>query len=68
VGAAVKSIFAGAGYFWNDDRPSGGELTEDDVIGCSHCQRTMKKTDWRMQGGMCFVCSKPLCLTCFERT
>lgn len=37
---------------------------EDDVQVCAHCQRTLRKTEWRKNGGMCFGCKKPLCLTC----
>lgn len=67
-----KSIFDGAGYFMNDDRNSGGKLDEDDIIGCAHvlaadCTPIMKKSAWKMQGGMCFVCGKPMCPACTKR-
>ncbi len=64
----MKSIFDGTGYFRNDDRPSGGKLSEGDVLGCSHCQQAMPKAEWKLNGGICFICAKPLCLICYERT
>lgn len=63
----TKSIFNGAGYFMNDDRASGGALDEDDIIGCRHCPTPMKKREWKLDGGMCFVCSGPLCVSCTKR-
>lgn len=63
----TKSIFNGAGYFMNDDRSSGGKLDEDDLVGCGHCPKPLKKAQWKTQGGMCFVCTKPLCNHCTAR-
>ncbi len=63
-----KSIFNGSGYFRNDDRVSGGELEQDDLIGCGHCPRPVKKHKWQLKGGMCYVCGKPLCFACYEET
>jgi hypothetical protein len=63
----LVSILDGHGYFFNDNRASGGKLVEDDLLGCGHCPKPLKKREWRMQGGMCFVCNKPLCLQCYER-
>lgn len=68
----MTSIFSGAGYFMNDDRASGGKLAEDDLVGCAHavargCTPTMKKSAWKLQGGMCFVCGKPICIACTAR-
>jgi|GEM_PF-4491314 len=62
-----KSIFNGAGYFKNDDTASGGKLVEDDLLGCGHCPKPMKKHEWREHGGMCFVCQQPLCPHCTAR-
>lgn len=59
-----KSIFHGAGYYMNDDRASGGKLTEDDTLKCSHCPQGLRKSEWKMQGGMCFACREPLCVAC----
>lgn len=60
----TKSIFHGSGYFMNDDRASGGKLAEDDILACAHHGGAMKKSDWRMKGGMCFNCSRPICHQC----
>jgi hypothetical protein len=69
----MRSINNGAGYFFNDDRCSGGKLDEDDVIACEHrapgcTSNLMKKSEWKLQGGFCMCCGKPLCLKCYERT
>jgi hypothetical protein len=64
----TQSIFDQAGYFMNDDRASGGALQEDDLLGCAHCPRPVKKAKWKNAGGMCVPCGKPLCFACFERT
>lgn len=64
----TSSIFSGAGYFLNDDRASGGKLAEDDILACAHHGAAMKKAQWKLKGGMCMVCNKPLCLKCVERT
>ena len=68
----TKSIFNGSGYFMNDDRASGGKLSEDDVIACAHvapgCRgAAMKKSEWKLKGGMCLACAKPLCFACYGR-
>jgi hypothetical protein len=61
----MKSIFNGQGYFRNDDRASGGKLDEDDLVGCRHCHKPMKKRTWRDAGGWrCYVCDAPLCQRC----
>jgi hypothetical protein len=63
----MTSIFDGHGYFYNDDRNSGGKLDEDDLLGCGHCPKPLKKAEWKQQGGMCMVCNKPLCIHCYRR-
>lgn len=63
----MRSIFNGAGYFCNDDRASGGRLAEDDIIACAHHGGAMKKANWKLKGGFCTVCDKPLCHACVER-
>jgi len=63
-----KSIFNGAGYFMNDDRASGGKLDEDDIVGCWHCHKPIKKAAWKAWGGVCIPCgAKPLCGPCKDR-
>lgn len=64
----TKSIFHGHGYFMNDDRASGGKLAEDDIVACAHHNGALKKSQWKLQGGMCMVCAKPLCHACYVRT
>lgn len=63
----MKSIYSGHGYFLNDDTASGGVKSEDDLLSCSHCQAPIKKSDWKLQGGMCNVCTSPLCFNCVKR-
>ena len=63
----TKSIFNGHGYFLNDDTASGGLKTEDDLVSCKHCQKPLKKVEWKLRGGMCNVCTSPLCYTCYEK-
>lgn len=63
----MRSIFDGHGYFRNDDRASGGKLAEDDVLACAHHGGVLKKSQWRLKGGMCMVCSKPVCFRCYDR-
>lgn len=62
-----KSIFHQSGYFFNDDRASGGALVEDDLIGCKHCHAPIKKSVWRADGGYCTACDGPICTHCFSR-
>jgi hypothetical protein len=62
----MKRISDGAGYFLNDDRASGGKRDEDDLLGCGHCPRPVKKHKWQIHGGICFVCGKPLCFACYD--
>jgi hypothetical protein len=64
----MRSIFNGEGYYLNDDRASGGKRVEGAVLGCGHHNGSMAKEDWQRNGGMCFVCGKPICAPCMERT
>jgi len=63
----VKSIYNGAGYLLADDRASGGLRDEQDMLGCNHCQRLMKKPDWKADGGFCHGCDAPVCPQCADR-
>lgn len=63
----IKSIFHGAGYFFNDDRASGGKFDEDDILACAHTGVAMKKSDWKRHGGICMVCGKPISAAAYER-
>jgi hypothetical protein len=62
-----------AGYFWNDDRPSGGLKDEADIRTCPHCQAIIKMQAWRkieqgsMNGGFCMKCNAPVCAHCNKR-
>jgi hypothetical protein len=62
----LRSIFNGSGYYLNDNRASGGRLEEDDLVGCSHCQASVRKVEWRAHGGFCKACDSPLCVVCAE--
>lgn len=57
----------GAGYLFNDDRASGGTVTEADMISCPHCQRLIKHHDWKQDGGFCSRCFAPVCCQCADR-
>lgn len=62
-----KSVFNGHGWFLNDDRASGGQKTEDDIIACGHCRKPMKKREWQKQGAWCVACVAPICIHCHKR-
>jgi len=62
----MRSIYNGQGYYFNDDRCSGGKLEEADLLGCSHCHKPVKKADWRERGGFCMCCDKPICDACLK--
>jgi len=57
----------GAGYFRNDDRLSGGTLSEADIRTCTHCQKVIKMQEWREQGAFCHRCDAPICDQCGAR-
>lgn len=62
-----------AGYFYNDDRPSGGIKREDDVKTCPHCQAVILMREWQkvshgtMNGGFCQQCNAPICPHCTSK-
>lgn len=56
-----------AGYYKNDDTPSGGRLSEADVQTCSHCQKILLMQGWKDDGGFCGKCMKPICGPCADR-
>ena len=58
------SRFDGQGYYLNDDTPSGGQKVKDDVLGCAHCQKALKKRVWLRNGGYCHQCDQELCVEC----
>ena len=62
-----RSMFDGTGYFYNDDRCSGGTMVEDDTLACAHCEAGLKKHDWLMAGGFkCHSCDQSLCALCAQ--
>lgn len=56
-----------SGYYKNDDRLSGGRLSEADVQSCTHCQAVIKMQEWRIEGAWCSKCSAPICVNCGAR-
>ena len=69
---SVRRQSDGAGYLMNDDRNSGGGVSESDVICCPHCQTVILLQAWRKEreeggGGYCRKCSAPVCGLCLER-
>jgi len=65
----MKSMFNGAGYYYNDDRASGGKLEESDVLGCKHCEAGIKKSDWIRNAGYarCSSCDGFMCDPCYDK-
>lgn len=65
----MKSIFDGSGYYFNDDRASGGKFEEDDILGCRHCQAGIKKSHWLRNAGYarCPACDGFMCDTCYDK-
>lgn len=57
----------GAGYYKNDDTPSGGKITEADIRTCTHCQAIIKMQDWKEDGNFCGKCMAPVCHSCGDR-
>lgn len=61
----MNSLFHGLGYYFNDDRASGGKLVEDDTMRCAHCPQGLLKADWIRRGSLrCVSCNQPLCEAC----
>ena len=56
----------GAGYYRNDDTPSGGAKNEADVRTCVHCQRVLLMQAWKGDGGFCGRCMAPICGPCAD--
>ena len=52
-----------AGYFRNDDSPSGGKLEEADIQTCPHCQAIINLQKWKQAPvqNFCNRCMKPTC-------
>jgi len=63
----MRSIFNGTGYLRADDRCSGGQLEEADLVGCKHCLTTMRKSEWQADGGFCHCCDAPVCGPCADQ-
>lgn len=53
----------GAGYYRNDDRCSGGRLSEADIRTCPHCQKIIKMQEWKTAAvqNFCMKCMQPTC-------
>lgn len=60
----MKSIFNGQGYYMSDNRCSGGTHEEDDFLVCKHCQKGLRKSEWKLQGAFCHCCDAPICTEC----
>jgi len=58
---------SGAGYYNNDDRPSGGKQQQADVRTCTHCQKIVLLQAWKEEGGWCSRCMAPICDFCADR-
>lgn len=56
-----------AGYYRNDDTPSGGMKAEADVQTCVHCQKVLLMQSWKDDGGWCSRCNAPVCGPCSDR-
>lgn len=62
----VKTMLNGMGWRQVDNRCSGGSREENDLLGCSHCQKLMKKNLWADDGGFCHGCDRPVCGPCCD--
>jgi hypothetical protein len=62
----MMNLFHGAGYLFNDDRASGGKVTEADILCCRHCEKILIKTRWKEDGGWCGRCGAPVCGPCAD--
>lgn len=60
----MRTLANGMGYLLVDNRTSGGRLDEADLFGCNHCDKLMRRQDWREEGGFCHCCARPVCLAC----
>lgn len=60
----IVSQFRRSGYVLNDDRASGGQLIEQDIVCCPHCQATLKVVQWQIEGGWCGRCNAHICVQC----
>jgi hypothetical protein len=63
----ISSQYRQTGYLYNDDRASGGKVTEADLTGCRHCEKIILIQDWKQEGGWCGRCGAPICLECANR-
>jgi hypothetical protein len=54
-----------SGYYKNDDRNSGGRLSEADIRTCPHCQAVIKMQEWAKAPvqNFCLKCMQPACNT-----
>jgi hypothetical protein len=60
----MPSMWAGSGYLLNDNRAAGEGKEEDDIGLCPHCQRVIRKSQWRACDGSlgwCARCAAPCC-------
>lgn len=56
------------GYILNDNRASGGEKAEADILTCAHCQAVIERKKWEHRGGWCGRCGTYVCFECGEKT
>ena len=62
-----------AGFYQNDDTPSGGAQAKADIQTCTHCQCVLfmhpvvGQVCWKDDGGWCGRCNKPICGPCADR-
>ena len=61
----MRSIYQNTGYLRNDDRASGGVLTEQDILTCLHCQKVLKRErNQYLDADWCSRCAAPICRKC----
>lgn len=71
----MSRIIHQAGYLFNDDRNSGGKVSEADMLACPHCESLISYQAWRKEraqgggptGGWCRQCAAPVCGPCLNR-
>jgi hypothetical protein len=60
------SMFKQAGYMILNETASGGGVTEDDMLGCNHCQRLIRKSEFQEKGAFCTKCASVVCQQCYH--
>ena len=62
MGVIVRTTSVeGAGYLLIDNTASGGVKIEDDIFTCGHCEKVLRLSQWKEEGGFCGRCQSRIC-------